>query len=146
MKIENLFLNQQTSSVSCNPGRQRRIDSSFQKLLEEAKIKQGISHSTEVEGQNLISISEDENSLRIEGFWTAHKILDKLVVYQKTLKDTENTMKQIEPILQSLSEEVDHLIEIKEKLPPNDPLNTILLELGVLSTVEIMKFKNGRIL
>lgn len=145
MRIENVFPNHLTSSASSNAGRQSSIDTSFQKLLEEAKIKQGISSSPEVQPQNSNSLSGDKISLHLEGFRTGHKILDKLEIYQKTLENSQNTLKHIEPIIQSLSEEVNHLKDIRDKLPYNDPLNTILLELGVLSTVEIMKFKSGRI-
>lgn len=144
MKIENFYSNHLTSSGSINAGRQSSIDISFKKLLEEVKVRQGVSHSPEVRSQNLIPSSEDKISFFIEGYWIGHKILDKLEVYLKNLENSEDTLK-LEPIIQSLSEEVDHLKDIREKLPSNDPLSTILLELGVLSTVEIMKFKSGRI-
>jgi len=143
MKIENIFSKYWVRSTHTRTIEKETSEIEFQKFLEEAKKKQEITPNTTPNSQNLFPLSKDAFIYRLEEIKRLDNLLDKLVIYKEALGDSKKNLKEIEPIIQSLSEEVEQLKKIGEKLPSSDPLNKILIELGVLSLVEIMKFKRG---
>jgi hypothetical protein len=80
---------------------------------------------------------------RLQGIRFTEKALELLEAYQKSMADLEVPLKEIDPMIQSLSKEIDALDKLSKSLPPSDPLQKILTEAGILSTVEIEKFKRG---
>ena len=74
---------------------------------------------------------------------TTTSILNLLEQYQKAIANPEISLKKIDPFIQALSQEVSQLNGLSEKLSPSDPLQKILTELGIVSTVEIEKFNRG---
>jgi hypothetical protein len=143
MKIENIFSKDWVRSTPNQAIEKETTEIEFQKFLEEAKKKQGIVLTPTANSPNVSPLSKDGLNFRLEGIQRLDNLLDKFLIYKEALGNSEKTLKEIEPIIQSLSEEVDQLKKIGEKLPSSDPLNKILIELGVLSSVEIMKFKKG---
>jgi len=143
MKIENIFSKNWVRSTPDQTIEKETTEVEFQKFLEEAKKKQGIILTPTDNSPNVFPLSKDELNFRLEGIQRLDNLLDKFLIYKEALGNSEKTLKEIDPIIQSLSEEVEQLKKIGEKLPSSDPLNKILIELGVLSLVEIMKFKRG---
>lgn len=80
---------------------------------------------------------------RSQSIETTTTILNLLEQYQKAMANPEISLKKIGPFIQSLSQEVFRLNTLSEKLSPSDPLQRILTELGIISTVEIEKFNRG---
>ena len=74
---------------------------------------------------------------------TADRMLNVLEEYQKALGDPEVSLKNLYPMIQSLSSEVQGMNEGTENLPANDPLRKILGEIGILTAVEVEKFNRG---
>jgi hypothetical protein len=73
----------------------------------------------------------------------ADQILNVLEEYQKALADPAVSLKNLYPMIQSLSSEVQGVSQDAEKLPANDPLKRILDEMGILAAVEVEKFSRG---
>jgi hypothetical protein len=74
---------------------------------------------------------------------TAERALDMLEVYQKALGDPGTSLKNIDPMIHSLSKEMKNLASLSEKFLPDDPLGKIIHEVEILSATEIQKFKRG---
>jgi hypothetical protein len=74
---------------------------------------------------------------------TADQVLRVLEEYQKSLADPEVSLKNLYPMIQSLSAEIQGVSQDAEKLPANDPLKRILREMGILAAVEVEKFNRG---
>ena len=94
--------------------------------------------------QPLIFPSPGENrTIHPQTLHTTKRTLDILEEYQKALSDPGISLKKIDPMIQLLSKEMEGLTAMSAKLPPTDPLQNIINEVGVLSAVEIQKFKRG---
>ena len=82
-------------------------------------------------------------SLQREGAQATERILDTLEKYQEAMVNPQISLKEISPLVQSLSREVKELTQRSEKLSSSDPLQKIMAEIGILSSVEIEKFNRG---
>jgi hypothetical protein len=81
--------------------------------------------------------------LRTQGVSAAEKTLDLLGKYQQALADPAQSLKQINPLVESLSRKVDHLEKLTQQFSPGDPLQKIIQQVGVVSAAEIAKFNRG---
>ncbi len=106
----------------------------FQKLLFEAS--QRISDPKPVD-------HTDPLLIRSQCFQAVEETLNTLEAYQKNLSAPEISLKKVDPIVQTLTEEVKTLQHLSGKLPLRDPLRTLMSEAGILSAVEIEKFRRG---
>lgn len=106
----------------------------FQKLLFEA--------SQRVKGPKPIDHT-DSFQIRSQCLKAVEETLNTLEAYQENLSLLEISLKKVDPIIQTLKEEVETLQRLSEKLPTRDPLRNIMAETGILSTVEIEKFRRG---
>ncbi len=73
----------------------------------------------------------------------ADQVLKVLEEYQKALADPEVSLKNLYPMIQSLSSKVEGVGRDAEKLSANDPLQRILSEMGILAAVEVERFNRG---
>jgi hypothetical protein len=129
----------------------------FQKVLKDAKSNIGVagqSSGSTFKGVEEIpndpsyviqALSEPEqiNQIRSRGIKTAENTLNILEQYQKAMGNPQMTLKNVNRLVQSLSQEVNGLNRLSEKLPTSDPLQKIMNELGIVSAVEIEKFNRG---
>jgi hypothetical protein len=161
MKINDIL--QQPSSLPVSKKRDKtegkEID--FQQFLKEARVRQSENHQTappsfpgrEVENLSVpvlsvpslngVSETTEMNQIRSQGVKAAESTLGILEEYQKALDDPQRTLRQIDSLVQSLSQEVKSLKMLAEKVPTSDPLQKIMTDLGIVSTVEIEKFNRG---
>jgi hypothetical protein len=161
MKINDIL--QQPSSLPVSKKRDKtegkEID--FQQFLKEARTRQSESHQTApssfpergietlsvpvltVPSFNGVSETKEMNQIRSQGVKAAESTLGILEEYQKALGDPQRTLRQIDSLVQSLSQEVKSLKMLAEKVPTSDPLQKIMTDLGIVSTVEIEKFNRG---
>jgi hypothetical protein len=86
---------------------------------------------------------QDQVSIRSQSLKAVEGTLILLEKYQASLSDPEAPLKKVDPFLQALTKELDGLNRLSEKLPHADPLRKILDEAGILSAVEIEKFRRG---
>ncbi|MBM4333041.1 MAG: hypothetical protein FJ117_17805 [Deltaproteobacteria bacterium] len=130
----------------------------FQKILKEARsnldgLRPDVSPKTSVERPEILPTSSLSINLlselgkpfpvRNEGIQAAEDTLILLDQYQKALADPHITLKEINPLVQALGQEVKNIIRVSEKLSSADPLQKIMEEVGVISAVEIEKFNRG---
>ena len=115
-----------------------------QKLLESASGAAGVPDGP-LGPYSFPPLAEFGNPVQAQNrtFQTADRMLNVLEQYQKALGDPEVSLKNLYPIIQSLSSEVQGMNEGTENLPANDPLKKILEEIGILTAVEVEKFNRG---
>ncbi len=138
-------------------------DPDFQKLLGDASERlnataQGPSSFDSERGMrispnpissaSLLDLTDQKDIARIRSrsLKSVEDTLTILEKYHEGLSDPETSLRKIDPFIQALTKEVDGLNLLSEKLPPADPLRKILNETGVLSAVEIEKFRRGEYL
>ncbi len=92
---------------------------------------------------NLAPNATKSSAFRSQGIGATERILELLEQYQRAMADPKISLKEINPLVQSLSREVQDLAERAGKLSPSDPLQTILTDVGILASVEIEKFNRG---
>ena len=85
----------------------------------------------------------DPDQVRFQSIESTEKTLGLLERYQEALANPNQSLKSIYPLVQSLSQELQGLHRLSEKLSPSDPLQPILTQAGVVSAVEIEKFHRG---
>jgi len=129
----------------------------FQKLLSEATQKvgeagrsAGSSPSPQISEPGglsavlpLLSFSENIDQIRSEGMNATAVLLDTLEKYQNALADPQASLRGIQGTLQSLAQGVKELSLLSDRLPSSDPLQKIITEVGIASTVEIERFNRG---
>jgi len=101
-----------------------------------------------ISSASLLDLTDQENITRIRS-QSLKAVEDTLIIleqYHEGLSDPETSLRKIDPFIQALTKEVDGLNLLSEKLPPADPLRKILNETGILSAVEIEKFRRGEYL
>ena len=91
----------------------------------------------------VMSKVEEINQARSKGIEAAEGTLSLLEQYQKAMANPGMSLKKVDPLVESLSKEIKGLDLLSERLPPSDPLQKILTEVGIVSTVEIEKFRRG---
>ncbi len=91
----------------------------------------------------VLSGSEQIHQIRSQSVARAENTLTILEQYQKAVGDPQLTLKNVNHLVQSLSQEVNSLNRLSEKLPSSDPLQKIMNEIGIVSAVEIEKFNRG---
>jgi hypothetical protein len=90
-----------------------------------------------------LSLLQLQPSARSSGIQAAEKALDLLEKYQKKISDSQIPLNKIDGLIESLSKEIQGLKDFSGKVPSSDPLQKILNEIGIVSTVEIEKFNRG---
>jgi len=81
--------------------------------------------------------------IRSLGIEATENTLGILEQYQKAMGDPKMTLRQMDSLVQSLSRGVSDLKGMAEKVPSSDPLQKIMTDVEILSTVEIEKFNRG---
>lgn len=129
----------------------------FQKILQEAQanLKEsnaatpgGAAGGSEILPEGVVAANwldgiKDSSPLRLQGTRAAERALDLLEQYQRAMENPRTTLRDIDPLVQSLAEEMKGLNQWVEKMSPSDPLREILTEAGILSSIEIEKFNRG---
>jgi methyltransferase-like protein len=148
------------TSAAPELNQKRKSESSqldFQKVLNDAKSSLSVagqsapSSSKGVEeippgpayAIQALSGPEEINQIRSQGVERSENTLTILEQYQKAMSDPQKNLKNVNGLVQSLSQEVDGLNRLSEKLPSSDPLQKIMNEISIVSAVEIEKFNRG---
>ncbi len=150
------------SGLAGKKGKKEELEGlDFQRLLQEAQSNRKLDEAgiapkasvagTEVFDNSVLSIPSmnfvprllETSTLRSRGASATEKTLDLLEQYQKAMADPKVSLKEISPLVQSLSDETKSLTQWAEKLSSSDPLQKIIVEVGILSSVEVEKFNRG---
>ena len=86
---------------------------------------------------------QSPEQLRAQGVSVTEKTLDLLGQYQQALADPAQSLKQINPLVESLSVKVEQLQKLTQQFSAGDPLQKIIQEVGVVSAAEVAKFNRG---
>ena len=81
--------------------------------------------------------------LQQEGMAQAERIMQILESYHQQLGDPSRRLKEMAPAVEELEGEVSRLLEVLDRLDPEDGLHPILQEVASTSLVEVVKFKRG---
>jgi hypothetical protein len=133
----------------------------FQKLLEKANSNTGLAGPSNaatfskgvgeippdpasvIQTLNFLVESAGVSRVRSLGIKAAENTLNLLEKYQEAIGDPQMTLKKVNGLAESLSQEVDDLNSLSDKLPLSDPLKKIMNEIGIVSMVEVEKFNRG---
>jgi hypothetical protein len=133
----------------------------FQKLLQEAKINNKVENlpaasplskevgeipsdpALAVRALNILAGQSEVPQVRSQGIKAAENALSLLERYQEAIADPQMTLKKVDPLVQSLSQNVNDLTSLSDQLPASDPLKEIIREIGIVSMVEVQKFNAG---
>ena len=144
-----------------NPDKKKEAgQADFQKALKEAKTSVGVDNqiSPKSTGKNeeifleppfsiqplqLTNKIKDVTPKQSRGVQEAENALNLLDQYRKALEDPGKNLKNIDPLMQELSEKVNGFQSFSEKIPLADPLHKILRDIEIISKVEIEKFNRG---
>ena len=161
MKINDILQQPSSLPVSKKADKTEGKEIDFQHFLNDARARRSEGHqatpppSTSREVENLfvpvLSVSslngasetKEMKQIRSLGIKATEDTLGILEQYQKAIGDPTKTLRQMDSIVQSLSQEVKNLKTVAEKVPSSDPLQKIMTDLGIVSTVEIEKFSRG---
>jgi hypothetical protein len=103
----------------------------------------GVVQGFEIGTVNGVLEIQDLQPLQSRGIAATENTIALLEQYQRALADPAQTLKEINPLVQSLSEKVTDLQGLAQGLAPGDPLKKIIQEVGTLSAVEVEKFNRG---
>jgi hypothetical protein len=133
----------------------------FQKLLQKAKINNEVASvptasplskeigeippdpALAVRALNILAEQSEVPQVRSQGIKAAENALSLLERYQEAIADPQMTLRKVDPLVQSLSQNVNELVSLSDKLPASDPLKKIISEIGIVSMVEVQKFNAG---
>lgn len=96
-----------------------------------------------VRALNMLAEQAEVSQVRSQGIKGAENALSLLERYQEAIADPQMTLKKVDPLVQTLSQNVNDLISLSDKLPASDPLRKIISEIGIVSMVEVQKFNAG---
>lgn len=150
------------SAMTAKKGKKEELEGlDFQRLLQEAQSNQkpaeaGTSPEGSVGGTEFFTNSilpipsvnsvpglPETSTLQSQGALATEKTLDLLEQYQRAMADPKVSLKEIDPLAQSLSQEIKGLTQWTPQLSPSDPLQKIIAEVGIVSSVEVEKFNRG---
>jgi hypothetical protein len=150
------------SAMAGKKGKEEELEGlDFQKLLQEAQANrkpgearnspEGSVGKTEFFANSVLPFPSvnfvpglpEISSLRSQGALATEKTLDLLEQYQRAIADPKVSLKEISPLAQSLSQEIKGLTQWAQKLSSSDPLQKIIAEVGIVSSVEVEKFNRG---
>ncbi len=161
MKIDKLddLTNLLMTDKKANPHKAGGVE--FQKILEEIQANQAaetqkLSEAGSASGRaggpegplgaySFPPLPEFGNSIQARGrsLQDADQVLKVLEEYRTALADPKVSLKDLYPLIQTLSSGMPGMNEGAENLPTNDPLKKILGEIGVLAAVEVERFNRG---
>ena len=150
------------SAMTGGKGKKEGVEGlDFQKLLQKAQSNNGPAEApTSTEGSvggieflanSVLPVSSvnsvpglpETSTLQSQGALATEKTLDLLEQYQRAMADPKVSLKEIDPLAQSLSQEITGLSQWATKLSSSDPLQKIMTEVGIVSSVQVEKFNRG---
>ena len=161
MKITDILQQPSSLPVSKKADKTEGKEVDFQHFLNDARARRSEGHqatpppltSGEVENLSIPALSvpslngapetREMNQIRSLGIKATEDTLGILEQYQRAIGDPGKTLRQMDSLVQSLSHELGNLKTLAEKVPSSDPLQKIMTDLGIVSTVEIEKFSRG---
>jgi hypothetical protein len=89
------------------------------------------------------SASQDTLGLRIESLSVAEATIASLESFGSALNNLCLPAEDLEPLVEALEEETGSILDLKGKLPAEDPLARLLDRVATVSYVEAAKYRRG---
>jgi hypothetical protein len=89
------------------------------------------------------SASQDTPGLRIESLSVAEATINSLESFGSALNNLRLPAEDLEPLVEALEEETGSILDLKGKLPAEDPLARLLDRVATVSYVEAAKYRRG---
>ncbi|MGQ9646110.1 MAG: hypothetical protein ACUVWO_06165 [Thermodesulfobacteriota bacterium] len=151
MKIKEVFQGNPSILGSKRLDKKELKEVDFEKVLSEASAKLKLPSSMAASPLSSVPPLNDRSmidlsQIRFQSIQATEDTLALLEAYQKAMADPEVSLKKIDSFIQALSDQVADLQTLSEKVPSTDPLNRIMTEVGIVSAVEIEKFRKGELI
>lgn len=141
MKVQNVRPGPQSLQSSSTSLNTLETDG-FQRLLQnkiEASVKtQGIKAAAPADLK-----MPPNAALRLEGLSLTETTLATLDSYGLALESLSVSPQDLEPFVSALEEETAAIIDLKQELPPEDPLAKLLDRVATVSYLESVKYRRG---
>jgi hypothetical protein len=146
------------ASVATKKGKNEDLNGfDFQEMLREAQsntqeagqtASAGATGIAEIPGESVLPVNlldgvKESSALRTQGVRATEKTLNLLEEYQRAIENPRVNLREIHPLIQSLAEETRGLNQWVGKLSSSDPLQKIMTEVGILSSIEVGRFNRG---
>jgi hypothetical protein len=140
MKINELQ-NAQTPGTTQKTTKKGAEGSGFQKILESKQSRGTESATPGVPIQS--SPSSIPVDLRIESLQVTEQTISTLDEFSSALGNLKFSGDDIQPLVEALEDETRSILELKNQLPPQDPLADLLDRVATVSYVETAKYRRG---
>jgi len=81
--------------------------------------------------------------LRLAGLSMSENTIDLLESFSEALANLHLTAQDLLPLIEALEGDTTTLLDIKDQLPPNDPLAMLIDRVTTVTVVEAQKFRRG---
>ena len=140
MKINELLGKTITDSAAKN---KKSEGQDFQKLLEQ-QLQNTSAPKESSESQSLNDkIPAAPPALRLHGLELTEQTLSTLESYNNALENLDIKASDLEPFVAALELETASILEVKNQLPPNDPLAKLLDQVATVGYLETVKYRRG---
>ncbi len=139
MKINNI---QGSQTVISEQKTSQPVSGADFKNLLEAQL-QSVSSSPSVLSVSPAAVSQAPAALRVEGLSVAEATMTRLESFGTALNDLSLSGESLEPFVEALEEETSAILQLKQQLPEEDPLNKLLDRVASVSYVEAAKYRRG---
>ena len=115
---------------------------SFKDIFNTEMEKQGIS-SSDINNLNVVENVSGVDEVQKTATEKLNKFLEMLGDYSDKLNDENNTLKELEPIINTIKEDAEALNNIASAMPENNRLKDIITESVMFANQEHFRFNRG---
>lgn len=113
----------------------------FKKLLDDRL--RSVAESSSVASTKTVEAATPAPGLRLEGLELTEKALDTLENFGTALGNQAIKSSDLEPFVNSLEEETNGLLSIRDQLPTGDPLAGLVDRVATVTYLEAAKYRRG---
>jgi len=142
MKINDLTSTQQAGADKIGKSQEKSFSSSFADILQ--KELQAIPQSDATGTSPAVSPTTGVSAaLRLDSLMTSERTIDTLEKFSEALTNRAYSANDLEPFAAELENDTAALLALKNKLPNEDPLSSLLDRVATVSYLEAAKFRRG---
>ena len=140
MKIQDIQNNQQSIALQNRPN---VGGSSFQALLESKLQGVGMVHNLQETSLSQPVTGGVPAALRLDSLSLAEQTMSTLEQFETGLQNPAFQAHELEPLVANLELNTAAILDLKQQLPADDPLNRLVDRVAAVAYVEVYKFRRG---